>query len=114
MQHEMKLRAIYFDKIVLGEKVFEVRLNDEKRKAIAIGDTIIFKKLPELEKEIETVVTDLIHFKSFTEMAKNLSSTEIGFEDCSEKSIVDAYHEFYSVEDENKFGVLAIKVKCLK
>lgn len=114
MQHEMKLRAIYFDKIVLGEKVFEVRLNDEKRKAIAIGDTIVFKKLPELEKEIETVVTDLSHFKSFTEMAKNLSSTEIGFENCSEKAIVDAYHEFYSVEDENKFGVLAIKVKCLK
>lgn len=114
MQHEMKLRAVYFDKIAFGEKVFEVRLNDEKRKAIAIGDTIVFRKLPELEEKIRAVVTDLLYFKSFEEMAKNLSSTEIGFENCSEKSIVDAYHEFYSVEDENKFGVLAIKVKCLK
>ena len=114
MQHEMKLRAVYFDKIALGEKVFEVRLNDEKRKSISVGDIIIFKKLPELEEEIRAVVTDLLYFKSFTEMAKNLSSTEIGFENCSEKSIVDAYHEFYSVEDESKFGVLAIKVKCLK
>ena len=114
MQHEMKLIAVYFDKIALGEKVFEVRLNDEKRKSISVGDIIIFKKLPELEEEIRAVVTDLLYFKSFTEMAKNLSSTEIGFENCSEKSIVDAYHEFYSVENESKFGVLAIKVKCLK
>lgn len=114
MQHEMKLRAVYFDKIASGEKIFEVRLNDEKRKAIAIGDTIVFKKMPELEKEIVTVVTDLLHFKSFEKMAKNLPSTQIGFENCSEKAIVDAYHEFYSVQDENKFGVLAIKVKCLK
>lgn len=114
MQHEMKLRAVYFDKIALGEKVFEVRLNDEKRKSISVGDTIVFKKLPELEEEIETVVTDLLYFKSFEEMAKKLPALEIGFENCSEKAIVDAYHEFYSVEDENKFGVLAIKVKCLK
>ena len=32
MQHEMKIKAIYFDKIKNGEKVYEVRLNDEKRR----------------------------------------------------------------------------------
>lgn len=48
MNYEMKLRAIYFDKIKSGEKIYEIRLNDERRKDLKVGDTIVFKKEPEL------------------------------------------------------------------
>ena len=37
MVHEMKLRAVYFDKIKAGQKIYEGRLFDEKRNALALG-----------------------------------------------------------------------------
>lgn len=56
MIHDMKLKAIYFDKIKTGEKIYEIRLNDEKRKLINVGDVLIFNKEPELKEKIATEV----------------------------------------------------------
>ena len=113
MKHEMKLREIYFNKIKIGEKIYEIRLNDEKRQLINVGDFIIFKKEPLLEDVIETEVVELLHFKTFKEMASNILPKEIGFDNHSIDDIVKVYHQFYSTEDEKKFGVLAIKVKII-
>ena len=41
--HNMKLMTKYFDYIKFGSKRIELRLNDEKRKNIKIGDEIILK-----------------------------------------------------------------------
>ena len=57
------------------------------------------------------VVEDLLHFSSFEEMAKSLPKEKIGFENCEISQIVDVYHQFYSKNDESKYGVLAIKIK---
>lgn len=111
MIHEMKLRANYFKKIKNGEKTFEVRLNDEKRKQIKIGDFIVFKKEPELEEELRTQVEDLILFESFEEMASKIPAKKLGMENFSKAEVVNLYHQFYSVQDENKNGVLAIAVQ---
>ena len=46
MEHEMKLQPEYFDFILNGTKRIEIRLNDEKRQQIKIGDTIKFSKEP--------------------------------------------------------------------
>lgn len=113
MKHEMKLRAVYYDKIKSGEKIYEIRLNDEKRRDIDVGDVIVFKKLPELSESLETVVADLIYFKSFKEMIDTLPLEKVGFPSESKAEVEDIYHELYSVEEENKYGVLAIKVKVI-
>lgn len=42
MTHEMKLQPKYFDYILNGTKRIEIRLNDEKRKKIKLGDKINF------------------------------------------------------------------------
>ena len=42
MEHILKLQPKYFDYINKGTKRIELRLYDEKRQKIAIGDTIIF------------------------------------------------------------------------
>ena len=109
----MKLREIYFNKIKCGEKIYEIRLNDEKRKLIDVGDVVIFKKEPELTETIQTIVEDLIYFKSFNEMINTLPPVKVGFDTETKQEIEDIYHQFYSDEDEAKFGVLAIKFKTL-
>ena len=43
--HNMKLRSKYFECIKTGTKRIELRLNDEKRSKIKIGDEIIFEEL---------------------------------------------------------------------
>lgn len=113
MLHEMKLQSKYFDKIKSGEKIYEIRLNDEKRKIIDAGDTIIFSREPDLKEKITTIVQDLVYFASFEEMAQTLPTKKIGFDNLDTKSIVDIYHTFYSQENEKKYGVVAIKVKTL-
>ena len=49
MEHILKLQPKYFDYINNGTKRIELRLYDEKRQKIAIGDTIIFQKEPEIK-----------------------------------------------------------------
>lgn len=114
MTHEMKLRAIYFDKIKNGEKIYEIRLNDEKRQIIDVGDVIVFKKEPELSETINTIVKDLIYFESFDEMASTLPLEKVGFENQPLDEVVAIYHQFYTKEDESKYGIVAIKVEVLK
>lgn len=110
MVHQMNLKAIYFDKIKSGEKIYEIRLNDEKRQLINIGDTIVFKK--ELSEEtIVTIVKDLSYFQSFNEMFKTLPVEKAGFEGMSIENVIEIYHQFYSTEDEKKYGIVAIKVE---
>lgn len=110
MSHEMKIRKIYFDKIKSGQKIYEIRLNDEKRQQIHVGDMVIFKNADSQAETIQAVVKDLNLFKSFEEMTTSISPKEIGFENSSIAEIVDTYHEFYTPENENKYGVLAIKL----
>lgn len=114
MIHEMKLRAIYFDKIKNGEKIYEIRLNDEKRQMIDVGDILIFKKEPDLKETLKTIVKDLIYFKSFNEMVNTLPIKKIGFDKKTKEEVENIYYGFYSVEDELKYGVVAIKVEVLK
>ncbi len=114
MVHKMKLRKIYYDMIKNGDKIYEGRLNDEKRQLIDVGDIITFQKEPELTEDFNCIVKDLVYFDSFDEMVKTLPLEKIGFKTETVQEVVEIYHQFYSVEDENRYGVVAIKVEVLK
>ncbi len=114
MIHKMKLRKVYYDMIKNGTKIYEGRLNDEKRQLIDVGDVIIFQKEPDLSESFEAIVKDLIYFDSFEEMANTLPLEKVGFETENAQEVVGIYHQFYSIEDEKKYGVVAIKVEVLK
>lgn len=108
MVHEMKLRHIYFEKIRTGEKIYEIRLNDEKRRLISVGDFITFRDESNLDEKMQKHVKDLLYFDSFAKMLDELPLNKIGFQ-CFEKAEVEnVYHQFYSIENEKKFGVVAI------
>lgn len=114
MKHEMKIKAIYFEKIKKGEKIYEVRLNDEKRRAMDVGDVLVLKKEPDQVEELYLEIKDLVYFDSFDEMVNTLPSEKIGFAGMEKQAIVDVYHSFYSPADERKHGVVAIKVQVMK
>ena len=50
MKHRMKLNKDPFDRVRSGRKKIEIRLFDEKRQNLNIGDIICFSRLPELNE----------------------------------------------------------------
>ena len=108
---KLKLKKKYYNLIKSGEKIYEVRLLDDKRKLIKIGDIVKINKEPLMEEFLNATVVDLVHFKTFEEMANTIPAKEIGFEGRSFYEILNEYRKFYSKEKEEMYGIVAIKVK---
>jgi len=109
--HQMKLQEKDFNLIKDGIKVYEVRLYDEKRKDVEIGDYIEFTNNSNTNEKITCLVRSIFNFDSFKYMTDNLSAKKLGLEGLTKKQIIDLYHEFYSKEDEEKYGVVAFWVE---
>lgn len=108
MQYSMKLLQEPFEDMKAGIKTIEFRLNDEKRRKIQVGDTIVFYLMPDLKESITTEVLDLYKTDTFTELLNTV------FEDKNKiQSTLDIIDTIYSKEDEQKYGALGIKIKLL-
>ncbi|MBQ9313708.1 MAG: DUF3850 domain-containing protein [Clostridia bacterium] len=111
MEHILKLNPKYFEYMKNGTKIIEVRLNDEKRRNIRVGDLIIFKKEPDLVEEIHTIVENLIYQDSFQKLVDEIeTSLYSDVTETKEKYLEDIFH-FYTKEEEQKYGVVGIKIK---
>ena len=109
----MNLNPAYFDLISRGDKVLEGRLNDEKRQKFEIGDIITFYKEPERKETIKAIILDKYLFDNFDEMANSLDKSELGFEKSSKEEMVQVYRTIYTLEDENKYGVVIFRIKLI-
>lgn len=111
MLHIMKLKRAPFDKIKNGSKTIELRLNDEKRQKVNIGDFIEFCCIDEPNKRIQTRVTTLHHFNSFAELYATLPKEKLGYSS-EETPDPDHMNEYYSKEEQDQYGVLGIELYC--
>lgn len=108
----MKLNEIPFDKIESGTKTIEIRLYDDKRKIINIGDTIVFRKLPDLKKNLSVKVTWLMRYQSFEDLLNDFSMNYFWCsKDYDKKSFIEAMYKIYTKEEERKYWVLWIKIQ---
>lgn len=110
MKYEMHLRETPFNEIKNGTKMVEIRLNDEKRKNIKKGDEICFKLN---EEKINVEVIDVFYFSSFAELFASPLRDRCGAIRLTKEECIAQMAEYYSVEDEKKYGVLAIEIKLL-
>lgn len=107
----MKLKLSPFEKIKNGSKTVELRLYDEKRQKVQVGDFIEFTCLDKPKQKIQTRVTALHKFTSFAELYNSLPKEKLGykFTDTPDPNHMD---EFYSREDQEKYGILGIELYC--
>lgn len=112
MIHEMKLCPEPFGKIKSGAKTFELRLHDEKRQKVRVGDTIIFTNTEDAVQQIEVTVKALHPFRSFEELYEVLPLEKCGY---TPETVADAHpsdmEEYYSPEEQAEYGVLAIEIE---
>ena len=111
MKHEMKLNNEPFECIKNGTKTIELRLNDEKRKLLTVGDYIEFTNRVINEKLLVEVI-DLFKYNSFEELYKHFNKIEMGYSINEEANPKDMKN-YYSKEEQEKYGVLGIKIKKL-
>lgn len=109
--HEMKLRPKYYDYILNGTKRIEIRLNDEKRQKIKIGDTIKFLKEPELKDSFIVKVVDLYKYNSFKEMFKNFDISILADKKMTKEELINDLEKFYTKEKQDTYGVVGIKIE---
>ena len=111
MHHNMKLKPEPFEKIKSGKKTMELRLYDEKRQLLSVGDIITFTNM-ETSEQLTVNVIGLHRFDSFKDLYEHIDKKLIGY---NEEDEVDPNHmnQYYSEEEQEKYGVLAIEIKLL-
>ena len=109
--HEMKLQPKFFDFIKSGTKRIELRLYDEKRRNIELGDKIIFKKEPKLEEVVETTVVGLLRYKSFKELFEDFDMSLLADKSMTKRELLEGLEEFYTVEKQEEFEVLGTRIE---
>ena len=110
----MKLNHNAFEGIRTSKKKYEIRLFDEKRKRIKIGDTIVFSKLPELKETVEVEVTDIINAKSFEKLFHKVTPIDANLPPTfSPRDCADAMLKFYPREEQEQYEVVAFKLELV-
>lgn len=115
MNHEMKLNPAPYAAIKTGKKNIELRLNDEKRQRVKIGDTITFTNTDIPNLKLYTRVNALHHAASFAELFTAIPLSVCGFD--SNLSVEEAANEmryYYSEDEELKYGALGIAVELIE
>lgn len=111
MTHELKLQQGPFDAIKAGTKGIECRLFDEKRQQIHLGDTLVFKRNPDLIESISAEVVGLLRYPTFSALFVDFPPQMFGGE--TVEGLDELIYSFYSKEDESKYGVLGIRIRLL-
>jgi ASC-1-like (ASCH) protein len=107
----MGLYGEYFESIKKGKKKVEVRLNDEKRRKIKIGDTIEFIKVPEENETLIVQVTELKTYDTFKVMYEDIPFRDFDCEGWTMEDMIEGTYEIYTPELEKQWGALAITIK---
>ncbi len=106
MKHYMKLQAAPFAQIAAGVKNVELRLYDEKRKKIAVGDEIEFPNAQTGARLCCTVVA-LHKFPTFAALYEVLSPLKCGIASPTDME------QYYTKEEQSLFGVVGIEIALI-
>lgn len=113
MEMIVHLHPEVFDIVLSKDKDVEIRVNDEKRRKLNIGDTLVFLKRPDDKEEIKAIITNLVYFNSFLEVTNYYDMKRIYLEDTTKDEYINLMKNFYSDEEVEKYGVVAIEFKII-
>lgn len=108
----MRLHKEPFELIKNGSKTIELRLYDEKRQMINVGDIITFENRSDGDKIIVKVIA-LHKYPSFEELYKHFNKVSIGYKEDEEANPKDM-ELYYSSEEQFKYGVVGIEMELIK
>ncbi len=109
--HEMNLQPKYFDFIKAGTKRIELRLYDEKRQLIQLGNIIEFAKSE--DEKFKAEVVGLLRYNSFADLFEDFDISILADSSMTKQELLEVLGEFYSEEKQAEFGVIGIRIKLI-
>ena len=113
MIHVFRLDKIHFDKVKDGTKTVEMRLYDEKRKHLRVGDQILFRERDNELNKVRTIIRKIEVYKNFNELYGFYNKVALGYDENQEANPKDM-EKYYPIEKQNEFGVVAITIELDK
>ena len=92
-----------------GIKTIELRLFDEKRKNIKIGDFIEFSNNSNANDKFSAKVINIHRAQNFVELCKNINCNNAGF--ATNEELMKALEEFYTLDRQKQYGVIGIEIQ---
>lgn len=105
--HKMHLKEPYFSYIKGGTKRIELRLFDEKRRQIGLGDLIEFSASD--NESVQVRVVGLLHYSSFVDLCKDFDIAILADKATTKDDLIATLNEFYGPEQQAQFGVIGIR-----
>ena len=109
--HEMNLQPKYFDFMKDGTKRIELRLYDEKRSQIELGDVIEFSKSE--NDKLKAEVVGLLRYNSFKDLFEDFDISILADASMTKDELLGVLSEFYAPEKQSEYGVVGIRLKIL-
>ena len=109
--HEMNLQPKYFDFMKDGTKRIELRLYDEKRSQIELGDIIEFSKSK--NDKLKAEVIGLLRYNSFKDLFEDFDISILADTSMTKDELLDVLSEFYAPKKQSEYGVVGIRLKIL-
>jgi ASC-1-like (ASCH) protein len=114
MMHCMRLNKEPFRRIMEGEQTIEVRLFDEKRQKLQVGDDIEFSMMDSPEERFTVKIVGLFRFPSFRDLYSSLDPRMLGHpEGIGLEEQLSRIRKYYSEDEEIKYGVLGIQIRVI-
>ena len=112
--HEMHLAPSSFEKIKKGTKTIELRLYDDKRQQLRVGDIIEFVNNKNEKQRLTAEIVALMVFDSFETLYRTLPLSECGYaaNEIASASPTDM-NKYYSIEQQQQYGVVGIKIRLV-
>ena len=108
MEMKVHLHADVFEIVKQGKKDIEVRINDEKRRQLKIGDTLVFLKRPNDDEEIRAKVVALEYYDYFYNLVEHYDMERLYLEGYTKEQYLEEMKRFYTIEEQEENGVVAI------
>ena len=107
----MNLQPKYFDFIKGGTKRIKLRLYDEKRQSIQLGDIIEFAKSD--DEKFKAEVIGLLRYDSFANLFEDFDISILADSSMTKQELLEVLGEFYTEEKQAEFGVIGIRIKLI-
>ena len=110
---EMKLNDTPFSQLKSGEKTVELRLADEKRSRIRVGDIITFARRAAVQETLCARVVALHRAAGFAALFAMPLFEKCGWGRMSPDEAVAEMRQYYSEAEEAQYGALGIEIELL-
>ena len=113
MKHKIKLQPDYYNYVLNGTKRIEIRLFDEKRQLINIGDRIQILKEPNLLESFEVEVVELLRYDNFKDLIDDFDISVLADKSINKKQLLSDLEKYYPKDKQQKYGVVGIRIELI-